>query len=104
MLRNAPLCRDDFVSEIIRWIFIMFVVILMLGETFVDVYSPLNFVLHQLELILLYPEVLTFGTRYPMIYKILTQLRYLKERSNNGSGTNATARYVDKQNKTIVRS
>ena len=42
MLRNAPLYRNDFVSEIIRWIFIMFVVILMLGETFVDVYSPLN--------------------------------------------------------------
>ena len=35
--------------------------------------------------------------------KMLTQLRYLKERSNNGMGINATARYVNKQNEPLMR-
>ena len=55
----------------------------------------------QLELILSYPEVLTFETHNPMIQKMWPQLRYLKERSKTGMGINAAARSV---NEAIVRS
>ena len=50
-----------------------------------------------------YPEVLTFWNKLHDDIKNVN-LQYLREKSNNGMGTNVTAKYVNKQNEALVRS